>query len=510
VTGALPAPGRFAGARTFASPADRIRIADAPSLRPAVLTLEAWILAPDASARPYAVIATKGGTFRLAVNGITRRVVFALRTAATDSVEGAALPLEDGRWYHLAGTYDGAALRLYVNGVQQGERPLTGAPAHDDAGLFVGADSAGTAGFAGQVDEVRLSSVVRPPSAFNLQLPPVSAGASLIPGGVRLTWLNGGGGVGLLRYRIARETAPGTFTVVDSTGALQYDDLAVPPIVSVTYAVTAVDSTGFAGAAGTPVTIAVPPLPPALLSPDPGATVDGLSAVLLWSSTARAADRYRLDVAGDSLFTGAVSDSTLTDTTATLVGLTHNARTWWRVAARNGAGWGEPSPARSFRSEYAVNVPLLAGWNMLSLPVDAAEDSVLQVYPLSVYPHAFSFSITQGYQQERRLRRGAGYWAKLASAHTERVEGAPVSADSIPLTQGWNLVGSITTPVDTADVVTVPPGLLQTAFFGYNGSLVPVSILQPGGAYWVKSAGAGELLLGPPVRALRRRTGGGK
>jgi hypothetical protein len=157
-----------------------------------------------------------------------------------------------------------------------------------------------------------------------------------------------------------------------------------------------------------------------------------------------------------------------------------------------------------------VNVPLLAGWNMLSLPVDAAEDSVLQVYPLSVYPHAFSFSITQGYQQERRLRRGAGYWAKLASAHTERVEGAPVSADSIPLTQGWNLVGSITTPVDTADVVTVPPGLLQTAFFGYNGSLVPVSILQPGGAYWVKSAGAGELLLGPPVRALRRRTGGGK
>jgi hypothetical protein len=435
--------------------------------------------------------------------------VFTVRTSGgVDSVEGGAVPLEDGRWYHLAGSYDGAEIRLTVNGLIQGTRPFTGAIAYGDAGVFLGGDSSGTAPFAGTIDEVRISSIVRPPSAFNLQLQPHSLTATLIAGGVRLSWLNGGGGVGLLRYRIGRETVPGVFADFDSATGTTYDDLQVPSTVSVTYTVTPVDSTGFAGLSAAPVSIGVPPSPPTLVSPAPGATLDTLTALLVWRTANRSADRYWLEYATDSLFTSPVTDSLITDTTATLTGLVHGQRLWWRVRAHNSVGWGTPSPARSFRPAFTVSVALPTGWAMVSLPVVTAADSVLQVFPLSVYPHAFFFAPIQGYVQERRMRNGAGYWAKFAAVHAQRIEGLPVAADTISMQAGWNLVGSISLPVDTMDVVTIPPGIILTAFFGYDGALTPVTTLMPGAAYWVKSSVAGSLILDAAAR--RRVHDGGR
>lgn len=45
-----------------------------------------------------------------------------------------------GRWMHLAGTYDGAVMRLFVDGVEIGSRPLTGNIRTDDNPVTIGGE----------------------------------------------------------------------------------------------------------------------------------------------------------------------------------------------------------------------------------------------------------------------------------------------------------------------------------------------------------------------------------
>ena len=59
-------------------------------------------------------------------------------------------------WTHLAATYDGATMRLYVNGVQVASRAQTGTIATSTNPLQIGGDSLYGQYFAGMIDEVRV------------------------------------------------------------------------------------------------------------------------------------------------------------------------------------------------------------------------------------------------------------------------------------------------------------------------------------------------------------------
>jgi hypothetical protein len=66
----------------------------------------------------------------------------------------AALPTNT--WTHLAVTYDGAALRLYVNGVQVASLAQTGHLVTSANPLQIGGDSLYGQYFQGTIDEVRI------------------------------------------------------------------------------------------------------------------------------------------------------------------------------------------------------------------------------------------------------------------------------------------------------------------------------------------------------------------
>jgi hypothetical protein len=59
-------------------------------------------------------------------------------------------------WSHLAATYDGTVMRLYVNGVQAGRREVTGSMRTSGGPLTFGGDALFGQYFAGRIDEVRL------------------------------------------------------------------------------------------------------------------------------------------------------------------------------------------------------------------------------------------------------------------------------------------------------------------------------------------------------------------
>jgi hypothetical protein len=92
--------------------------------------------------RPQVAIATAGGPF--AVSGTSR------------------LPLST--WTHLAGTYDGSTLRLYVNGNQVAAQTVSAAIRTSTAPLRIGGNSIFGQFFRGRIDEVRIYNRALTPS----------------------------------------------------------------------------------------------------------------------------------------------------------------------------------------------------------------------------------------------------------------------------------------------------------------------------------------------------------
>jgi hypothetical protein len=66
------------------------------------------------------------------------------------------VPLTANTWAHVAATYDGATMRLYVNGVEVSSRAQTGAIATSTNPLQIGGDSFYGQYFTGLIDEVRI------------------------------------------------------------------------------------------------------------------------------------------------------------------------------------------------------------------------------------------------------------------------------------------------------------------------------------------------------------------
>jgi glucose/arabinose dehydrogenase len=249
--------------------------------------------------------------------------------------------------------------------------------------------------------------------------------------------------------------------------------------------------------------------PPVPAAPVPLQPADGVEDVLLpvamvWAGVPGATS-YRLQVATDSAFVSpAVDDSLLTGTSDTLDGLAEGSAWFWRVRASGAAGEGPWSLTRRFTTAdiVALDVAIGHGWNLISLPATVAEPHPAAVFPGASSP-LYGFSTVSGYGILDTLAYGSGYWLKFDSSRTIVVSGGNRPTDTIAVEAGWNLVGSVSAPLDTASVVQIPPGNLQSVFFEYDGTYAPADTLRPAHGYWVRAGASGQLILGGP--ALRRR-----
>jgi hypothetical protein len=259
------------------------------------------------------------------------------------------------------------------------------------------------------------------------------------------------------------------------------------------------------GSVNTLATLPFPPSPPALVAPASNAIVPAGPVGLVWRSLGGGIT-YRLQLDNDSLFALPVLvDSLLTDTTALFSGLTVGTRYSWRVSASNEGGAGAFSVARAFNVDAGVSADfaVTAGWNLLSLPFDVANPARAVVYPQSV-SHAYAFSPDNGYVEQDSLIGGAGFWLKFDAGTMVTVSGVELSSIAIPVQAGWNLIGMISSPVDVGMIQSTPPGIINSAFYGYGGNYSAVETLLPGYGYWVKCSASGTLTITPAL--LQHRT----
>lgn len=97
------------------------------------------------------------------VNYLLRPTTFELTTTNGFLLMNNPYTLQNNRWYHIAGTYDGAHVRYYVNGCLVVQQAWTGNLVTNNLQACIGNISTSPfgEGFVGQIDEVRIWNVAR-------------------------------------------------------------------------------------------------------------------------------------------------------------------------------------------------------------------------------------------------------------------------------------------------------------------------------------------------------------
>ncbi len=150
------------------------------------------------------------------------------------------------------------------------------------------------------------------------------------------------------------------------------------------------------------------------------------------------------------------------------------------------------------QAPVSLGVPMLAGWNMISLPLEVDDPTRAVTFPTSI-SNAFAYAPPPaGYISQNTILNGKGYWLKFSAAQDALITGMPVTADTITLNQGWNLIGSISYPLAKSAIVQSTGGLIISNYFEYVGpplGYVSRDTLRPGRGYWVKASTAGSIIL---------------
>jgi hypothetical protein len=183
-------PGRAAGALAIAH-AGWVQVAASPSINAITdhFTVSAWVDIGGPIDGWATALSRQIGTgvdqyyhLSLGMDGHPTLLVTTPDGFATPAAPNVA-PM--GTWTHIAGTYDGAAARLYVNGVEAASKPLTGAVAADTTPVILGGNGNDASGvptelFPGRIDELMLYARALGPS----EIAALAAGA-LFPAGAR-------------------------------------------------------------------------------------------------------------------------------------------------------------------------------------------------------------------------------------------------------------------------------------------------------------------------------------
>jgi len=147
--------GRYGAALSFSGTGAFVSIPNSQSLNMTnAITVEAWVY-PTALGgwKPLVYKETGFAYVLMGSSGSSSTPSFGGSFSSANAMGTTALPLNT--WSHIAGTYDGTTLRVYVNGVLATSQAQTGTISASTGPLMIGGNNEGEY-WAGRIDEVRI------------------------------------------------------------------------------------------------------------------------------------------------------------------------------------------------------------------------------------------------------------------------------------------------------------------------------------------------------------------
>ncbi len=356
--------GRFGDALTFDG-ASTVRVPSSPSLSVTTgMTLSAWIRPTVAQSGWRTIMQKETDTYFLNAsnqNGPLLPSGGGLVGGGVNWISGStASPVN--AWTHVALTYDGTALRLFVNATQVATTPQTGAISTSADPLWIGGNNPYGEYFTGLIDEARVYS--RALSASELQ---ADMNTSIVPTGpdttppaaptgltagaasstaVNVSWTASSDNVGVSGYRVERCLGAGctNFVEVGTQTGTTFNDSGLDASSAYRYRVRATDLAGNLSAysSETSVTTPAPPDTSAPTAPS-GVVADPVSTTRIDLTWAAATDNvgvteYRIERCAGTTCTNFAQVATSTTLGFSNTGLTGNTTYRFRVRAVDAAG----------------------------------------------------------------------------------------------------------------------------------------------------------------------------
>ena len=351
--------GKFGNALSFNGTSARVTIPDAPTLRLGnAMTLEAWVY-PTAVTSAWRDVVYKGDDnyYLMATSTPASRPMAGGVFSGSYGETYGSSRLVVNTWTHLAATYDGSQVRLFVNGAQVASKAQTGSLAASANPLQIGGDGIYGQYFNGRIDEVRVyraaltqaeiqTDMATPlggsPDTAAPTAPSGLAASAVTSSRVDLSWSAASDNVGVTGYEVERCQGAGcsSFAAVTTVTTLAWSDTGRSSGTSYSYRVRARDAAGNTGAysgvasAVTPASVDNPPSAPSGLS----ASASGSSGVNL-SWTAATDDlgvaSYEVERCQGAGCSGFVQVATTASTSLADTGLQASTSYSYRVRARD-------------------------------------------------------------------------------------------------------------------------------------------------------------------------------
>ena len=252
--------GKYGNALVFNGTSAWVTINSSASLNLTTgMTLEAWVNPSLVDGEWEDVIYKGSDDYFLEATSPLDAVPAAGGTfAGADVVAFGGGALASNTWTHLAETYDGTTVLLYVNGVSAGSLAQTGNIQTSANPLQIGGDNIYGQFFQGAIDEVRVYNVALTPTQIQTDMntplgsiPSAPGNLSATPIGtnqVTLLWTASTDNLGVTGYLVERQ-GPGStnFVQIGTTSATSYNDTGLMANTNYSYRVRAQDGAGHLG-----------------------------------------------------------------------------------------------------------------------------------------------------------------------------------------------------------------------------------------------------------------------
>jgi uncharacterized protein (TIGR02145 family) len=145
-----------------------------------------------------------------------------------------------------------------------------------------------------------------------------------------------------------------------------------------------------------------------------------------------------------------------------------------------------------FVNTVNAQVPTKKGWNLISIPKSVSDGRKTILFPTAVSP---AYAYQDGYRTKDTLVNGVGYWLKFLENGNIPFDGEEIFTNTCTVKQGWNIIGSLSTPVVVSAINSLPPGIIASGFFRYSNGYTFADTIYPGDGCWVKVNQSGVIVL---------------